>query len=118
MQYVGSNNRLASISLYQLDPVTTLVHHTRNFSELEHVNCSNPGRGCSKHDYYYITKHRGYVNIHIQVYIHTEIHDEIIINEILIYTDVVLSEEDCILNNTETLIQNTSILHDASGVES
>ena len=28
-----------------------------------------------------------------------------------------LSEEDSILNNTEALIQNASILHDASGVE-
>ena len=68
LKNVGSYNRLAS--KFRCVISTQLQHSyiiPGTLSDLERVNCSNPGGRCSKHDYFYIYLGRDYVKKFILV---------------------------------------------------
>jgi len=120
VKYVGSYIRLAS--KFHCVSSTQLQHSyiiPGTLSDLECINCSNPGSHCSKHDYCYIHLRRDYVR---KVLFGFTLDSRQLTLELrprrnnYRHRHSALSEEDRIPINIETLIQNASIRRNGSGI--
>jgi hypothetical protein len=120
MKHVGSYNCLAS--KFQCVSSTQLQHSyiiPGTLSDLERVNCSNPGSRYSKHDYCYIYLRRDYAR---EVHFGFTLHSRQLTLELRSrrnncrHRHSALSEEDRTPINIEALIQNASIRRNGSGI--